>query len=60
MGVFLQNAFWSLHNSEVHCAMSFDCLHAFQGGLFGQHLFKQFKAQVEELGRVKTAQVDTQ
>ncbi|PSR71516.1 hypothetical protein PHLCEN_2v12599 [Hermanssonia centrifuga] len=30
------------------------------GGLFGQHLFKEFKAQVEELGRVATAQVDTQ
>ncbi len=60
MAIFLQNAFWSLRNSEVHRAMSFDRLHAFQGGLFGQHLFKEFKARVEELGRVEAAQVDMQ
>ncbi|PBK85255.1 hypothetical protein ARMGADRAFT_942251, partial [Armillaria gallica] len=37
----IQNVFWSIEHYNIHQALSFDCLHAFHNGLFGDHLHKE-------------------
>jgi hypothetical protein len=55
-----QNVFWDLHNSDPHRALSFDRLHSNNSGLFGHHLWDQFKALITGFGRTQTAQLDAQ
>ena len=40
--------------------MSFDRLHAYHSGLFGEHLFGQFKEIAQELGKKAIAKIDLQ
>ncbi|KAJ6572551.1 hypothetical protein DFH09DRAFT_916657, partial [Mycena vulgaris] len=54
------NVFWKISNTDPHEAISYDPLHADDGGLWGAHLFVQFKARVTELGRAAIVKIDTQ
>ncbi|KAJ7686006.1 hypothetical protein B0H17DRAFT_1169830 [Mycena rosella] len=49
-----------LENREYrpHEAISYDPLHADDGGFWGDHLFAQFKAQITELGRPAIVKID--
>lgn len=42
----------------MHEALSFDRLHAYHSGLFGHHLFEEFKGTLEGLGRDAQESVD--
>jgi hypothetical protein len=55
-----QNVFWDLRNSDPHRALSFDRLHSNNSGLFGHHLWVQFKVLTTRFGRTQTAQLDAQ
>jgi len=52
--------FWKIGGSDPHEAISYDPLHADDGGFWGDHLFGQLKARVEELGRPAIVQIDAQ
>ncbi|KAJ6523086.1 hypothetical protein DFH09DRAFT_1421223 [Mycena vulgaris] len=56
----VDNVFWKISNTDPHEAISYDPLHADDGGLWGAHLFVQFKARVTELGRAAIVKIDTQ
>ncbi|KAJ7727715.1 hypothetical protein B0H16DRAFT_1665589 [Mycena metata] len=56
----VENAIWKIKGSDPHAAISYDPLHADDGGFWGDHLFAQIKARVEELGRAAIVQIDTQ
>ncbi|SJL09155.1 uncharacterized protein ARMOST_12531 [Armillaria ostoyae] len=47
---FVKNVFWSIEHCDVHQALSFDRLHAFHNGLFGDHLCKEVIQRIEKLG----------
>ncbi|KAI0674805.1 hypothetical protein C8Q78DRAFT_502219 [Trametes maxima] len=51
----IQNAFWEIQNSDPYQALSFDRLHTFHLGLFGHHLWKQFKKHVNALSKSRDA-----
>lgn len=44
--------------SDPNRAISFDRLHAYHGGLFGDHLWPEVKAHIEALGRPAISLVD--
>ncbi|KAJ7757236.1 hypothetical protein DFH07DRAFT_868144 [Mycena maculata] len=56
----VDNAFWKVGNSDPHRAISYDPLHADDGGFWGDHLFAQIKARVTELGRSAIVKIDAQ
>ncbi|KAJ7749592.1 hypothetical protein DFH07DRAFT_869219 [Mycena maculata] len=56
----VENAFWNIKGSDPHAAISYDPLHADDGGFWGDHLFVQIKARVTELGRAAVVKIDTQ
>ncbi|KAJ6469116.1 hypothetical protein DFH09DRAFT_1111256 [Mycena vulgaris] len=56
----VKNAFWELGNTDPHQAISYDPLHADDGGFWGDHLFGQFKARITELGRPAIVKIDAQ
>ena len=56
----MQNAFWNLSNSDPHRAVSWDRLHGYSIGLFGDHLWKNFKQAFKDLGRTALVKVDRQ
>ncbi|PBK88793.1 hypothetical protein ARMGADRAFT_1033774 [Armillaria gallica] len=41
---YVKNVFWSIEHCDVHWALSFDRLHAFHNGLFGDHLCNTLQA----------------
>ncbi|KAI0309431.1 hypothetical protein OF83DRAFT_1166855 [Amylostereum chailletii] len=47
-----------MQNTDVHHALSFDRLHSYNSGLFGTHLWQQFKALVNAQGRELATEVD--
>ncbi|KAJ7687779.1 hypothetical protein B0H14DRAFT_2653696 [Mycena olivaceomarginata] len=47
----IDNVFWKIAGSDPYKAISYDPLHADDGGFWGDHLFAQIKGRVEELGR---------
>jgi hypothetical protein len=55
-----QNVFWNLSYSDLHRALSFDRLHSNNSGLFGHHLWEQFKNLITGYGRSQEEQVDKQ
>ncbi|KAK0463043.1 uncharacterized protein EV420DRAFT_1639134 [Desarmillaria tabescens] len=57
---FVENVFWSIEHCDVHRALSFDHLHAFHNGLFGNHLRKEVIARIEKLGSSFSQQADNQ
>ncbi|KAJ6552133.1 hypothetical protein DFH09DRAFT_1248753 [Mycena vulgaris] len=56
----VKNAFWELGNTDPHQAISYDPLHADDGGFWGDHLFGQFQARITELGRPAIVKIDAQ
>ncbi|KAJ7862034.1 hypothetical protein B0H14DRAFT_2575682 [Mycena olivaceomarginata] len=56
----IDNVFWKIHGSDPHEAISYDPLHADDGGFWGDHLFSQFKARIEALGRSAIVKIDSQ
>ena len=50
----------SVAYSDIYSALSWDHLHAYNLGLFGIHLWKEFKEQVVVLGKATEKQVDDQ
>ncbi|KAJ7184441.1 hypothetical protein C8R46DRAFT_1064066 [Mycena filopes] len=56
----VENAMWKIKGSDPHAAISYDPLHADDGGFFDDHLFPQIKARVTELGRAAIVQIDSQ
>ncbi|KAJ7447334.1 hypothetical protein B0H11DRAFT_2335669, partial [Mycena galericulata] len=56
----VENSFWKIRGSDPHAAISYDPLHADDGGFWGDHLFAQIKARVTELGRAAIVQIDLQ
>ncbi|EKM55198.1 uncharacterized protein PHACADRAFT_195226 [Phanerochaete carnosa HHB-10118-sp] len=56
----VQNIFWNLARSNPHKTLSFDRLHAYHLGLFGKHLWLEFKLVVEELDRNVRVAIDNQ
>ncbi|KAJ7783949.1 hypothetical protein DFH07DRAFT_764319 [Mycena maculata] len=56
----VDNVFWKVGNADPHKAISYDPLHADDGGFWGDHLFAQIKARVTELGRSAIVKIDTQ
>ncbi|KAJ7078038.1 hypothetical protein B0H15DRAFT_789221 [Mycena belliarum] len=56
----VDNVFWKIGNTDPHEAISYDPLHADDGGFWGDHLFAQFKARITEQGRAATVKIDTQ
>lgn len=55
---YLKSAFWSIANSDVHYTLSWDRLHAYHLGVFGQHLWPELKMIIEDLGRLPAKSVD--
>ncbi|KAK0471836.1 hypothetical protein IW261DRAFT_1571498 [Armillaria novae-zelandiae] len=47
---FIKNTFWEIAHCDVHCALSFDRLHAFNNGLFADHLLEEIKGRILKLG----------
>ncbi|EKM49227.1 uncharacterized protein PHACADRAFT_201888 [Phanerochaete carnosa HHB-10118-sp] len=56
----VQNVFWNLARSDPHKTLSFDRLHAYHLGLFGKHLWLEFKLVVEDLDRNVRVAIDNQ
>ncbi|KAJ7116962.1 hypothetical protein C8R44DRAFT_832414 [Mycena epipterygia] len=56
----VENVFWKIKGSDPHAAISYDTLHADDGGFWGDHLFAQIKARVTELGRAAIVKIDAQ
>ncbi|KAJ6552670.1 hypothetical protein DFH09DRAFT_1496806 [Mycena vulgaris] len=56
----VENTFWKIKDSDPHAAISYDPLHADDGGFWGDHLFTQIKARVTELGRAAIVKIDAQ
>ncbi|KAJ7708057.1 hypothetical protein B0H17DRAFT_1156021 [Mycena rosella] len=56
----VDNVFWKIGNTDPHEAISYDPLHADDGGFWGDHLFGQLKARVTELGRAAIVKIDAQ
>ncbi|KAI0271244.1 hypothetical protein BC834DRAFT_818216 [Gloeopeniophorella convolvens] len=57
----VDNVFWQVQNSDPHRALSFDRLHSNNSGLFGYHLWREFKYIVgAQYGRMGLAKVNAQ
>ncbi|KAH9921770.1 uncharacterized protein B0H18DRAFT_1086042 [Fomitopsis serialis] len=56
----LANVFWKIGYSDPHKALSFDKLHAYAIGLFGDHLWPEIIKLVKLLGRLAMGMVDKQ
>ncbi|KAF8263920.1 hypothetical protein EI94DRAFT_1806512 [Lactarius quietus] len=56
----VDNVFWLVNNLDPYRALSFDRLHSNNSGLFGYHMWRNFKALVNEIGRDAAAKVDQQ
>ncbi|KAF9045535.1 hypothetical protein BJ165DRAFT_1415498 [Panaeolus papilionaceus] len=55
----VQNTFWSLKDTDVYSALSWDRLHAYHGGLFSDHLLEELKEIVDDLpGRQVEIEID--
>ncbi|KAF8214910.1 hypothetical protein K438DRAFT_1901905 [Mycena galopus ATCC 62051] len=56
----IDNVFWKIRGSDPYKAISYDPLHADDGGFWGDHLFPIFKARVEALGRPAIVKIESQ
>ncbi|THH28010.1 hypothetical protein EUX98_g6168 [Antrodiella citrinella] len=56
----VENKLMKIANSDPHRALSFDRLHAYNDGLFGHHLFPEWKGHLDKLGRDAQDIVDKQ
>ncbi|KAJ7897519.1 hypothetical protein B0H13DRAFT_2234374 [Mycena leptocephala] len=56
----VENALWKIRGADPHEAISYDPLHADDGGFWGTHLFGQIKQRVTELGREAIVKIEEQ
>ncbi|EKM75860.1 hypothetical protein AGABI1DRAFT_45711 [Agaricus bisporus var. burnettii JB137-S8] len=54
----VENAFWSVNHTDLHAAISYDCLHSDENGLWEDHFFPVFKDLAKELGRQNVSLID--
>ncbi|KAG1904191.1 uncharacterized protein F5891DRAFT_1126623 [Suillus fuscotomentosus] len=55
----LQNIFWKVHHCDIHRALSWDCMHANNGGLWSNHLWVELQFWITDLGREAAVQIDS-
>ncbi|KAG1860331.1 hypothetical protein DFJ58DRAFT_715642 [Suillus subalutaceus] len=55
-----QNSLWIVERSSPHDALSQDTLHAYDSGLFDDHMFEEVKAHLKTLGRTAEKTTDDQ
>jgi hypothetical protein len=53
-----KNSMWTIANSDPHKATSWDQMHAYAGGLWDDHIWKEIKCHLLRLGDRASAQVD--
>ncbi|KAG1788983.1 uncharacterized protein HD556DRAFT_1433910 [Suillus plorans] len=46
----VENVFWRMLLTDIHRALSFDCMHVHHGGLWRHHLWKELQFWILELG----------
>ncbi|KAG6806827.1 hypothetical protein H0H92_011626, partial [Tricholoma furcatifolium] len=54
----VENAFWTVQGTDLHCALSYDTLHFDDNGLWEDHFFKVFKFIItfwEDIVRIDSA-----
>ncbi|EKM77927.1 hypothetical protein AGABI1DRAFT_42300 [Agaricus bisporus var. burnettii JB137-S8] len=54
----IENTFWSINLTDIHLAISYDCLHSDDNGLWEDHFFPLFKLLIKDIGRKSTVAVD--
>ncbi|KAL0056873.1 hypothetical protein AAF712_016513 [Marasmius tenuissimus] len=54
----VSNVFLGLANSDPYRAVSFDILHFFNSGIWGDHMFPQLKRHVAKIGRAANVKLD--
>jgi len=55
-----KNVFWDLNYCDPYCALLWDRLHAYHGGLFSDHIWVEFKRTVNAIGKSAAKKVDEQ
>jgi hypothetical protein len=53
-----KNVFSRIHHVNVHQALYFDCLHTNEEGLWGDHLWKEVKFWISDLGHEVAVKLD--
>ncbi|EGN93201.1 hypothetical protein SERLA73DRAFT_126702 [Serpula lacrymans var. lacrymans S7.3] len=53
-------SFWKVANSDPHLAISFDPLHAYSAGLWGNHIWSEIKNAIDGLSKKALEKVDNQ
>ncbi|KAF9537471.1 hypothetical protein CPC08DRAFT_651734 [Agrocybe pediades] len=53
----VKNIFWDMRYTDVYSALSWDRLHAYHGGLFKDHLWKELKEVINETGGKPSAKI---
>ncbi|KAK0440025.1 uncharacterized protein EV420DRAFT_1316016 [Desarmillaria tabescens] len=56
----IENAFWDIKDCDPFRTLSFDRLHAYDNGLFGEHLRREIVSRIEALGVESIGQADDQ
>ncbi|TFK39111.1 hypothetical protein BDQ12DRAFT_698231 [Crucibulum laeve] len=56
---FVKNAFWEIHFSDPHKALSWDRMHSYPHGLGGKHLFPELQSFLSE-SHIKAKKADDQ
>ncbi|KAK7682341.1 hypothetical protein QCA50_014546 [Cerrena zonata] len=56
----IDNGLWALCRSDPHAALSFDRLHAHESGLFADHILKEIKVRLNEIGNREIGRVTEQ
>ncbi|KAG1826427.1 hypothetical protein EV424DRAFT_1600316 [Suillus variegatus] len=55
----VENVFWKVHHCDIHRALSWDCMHANNGGLWSDHLWVELQFWITDLGREAAVQIDS-
>ncbi|KAK0457905.1 hypothetical protein IW261DRAFT_1579893 [Armillaria novae-zelandiae] len=56
----IENVFWNIEECDPFCSLSFDPLHAYDNGLFGDHLRSEVVSRIQALGGESAGQADDQ
>ncbi|KAG1738667.1 uncharacterized protein EDB91DRAFT_1249210 [Suillus paluster] len=54
----VENVFWKILLADIHRALSFDCMHAYHGGLWRHHLWRELQFWISECGQQAAEQMD--
>ncbi|KAG1856505.1 hypothetical protein C8R48DRAFT_749127 [Suillus tomentosus] len=55
----VENIFWKVHHCDIHRALSWDRMHANNGGLWSDHLWVELQFWITDLGREAAVQIDS-